>query len=760
MSADRARLAAIAGVEETARPASARAQGGARRTTVYSNGDRAELVYFMTVSGVRLAWQTQTAPTSRQLYTSVVDAASGKVLYRRSLVSADSGLAWDYWPGSPAGGAPAVRNFTAPGWLPNDSPRLAGNVGHVYNDANDDNVAQRSEEITPSGHRQFQFPFTTFNQVDLRCSALFQCSWDPKTPNSWRTNRNQNAVQVLYYLGRFHDHLRDAPIGFTRSAGNFEAVDGDAVQAEIMDGANTADGLPDPLHADNANMEIPPDGQAPRMQMYLFRDPANPQEPPFLPTNGGDEADTVYHEYTHGLSARLVVDALGNSTLGNVQAGSMGEAWSDWYAMDFLTNEGFQPDTPAPGDVRFLNYVEAGADVGRTQPMDCPVGTTSTKCPGAPGAGPGGYTYGDYGRIIGIPEVHADGEIWGEALWDLRGALGSKLTESLVTRAMELSPANPSFLDMRNSILQADQVVNHGQANGKIWKVFAARGMGWFAAAVNGDDMAPVEDFSLPPAPGTPTGSLTGTVTDQDGGAPIAGAVVGFGGHASGFPGDYAAVTDAAGHYTISGILPGTYPAMFAGGDGYDRQVSTLSIGSHATTRDWSLRRDWAALAGGGTVTEFNGPDATPFGCGPTGAIDQSLSSGWGSTADLAGGKATPKSVTVRLPRAVNVSAIAVDPGSTCGDGGSSSTKGYRLETSTDGSTFTVASAGTFTDADQHRLNSVSLNAGTTAAVTHVRFTMLNPQLPGDPATLCPGLFSGCQFMDLSELEVYGTPAP
>ena len=35
----------------------------------------------------------------------------------------------------------------------------------------------------------------------------------------------------------------------------------------------------------------------------------------------------------------------------------MGEAWSDWYAMDFLVNEGFQKDTKAAGDVRIGNYV-------------------------------------------------------------------------------------------------------------------------------------------------------------------------------------------------------------------------------------------------------------------------------------------------------------------------------------------------------------------------------------------------------------------
>ena len=47
----------------------------------------------------------------------------------------------------------------------------------------------------------------------------------------------------------------------------------------------------------------------------------------------------MYHEYTHGLSNRLVVDADGNSTLNSIQAGAMGEAWSDCYAMDYLVNQ-------------------------------------------------------------------------------------------------------------------------------------------------------------------------------------------------------------------------------------------------------------------------------------------------------------------------------------------------------------------------------------------------------------------------------------
>ena len=246
------------------------------------------------------------------------------------------------------------------------------------------------------------------------------------------------------------------------------------------------------------------------MQMYLFHQPNTGNLDPFLASNGGDEADVVYHEYTHGLSNRLVVDANGVSTLNGAQPGAMGEAWSDWYAMDFLNDLGFQPDPKGAGDVLVGRYVGENANLIRTQPMDCPVGAPASKCPGTPDVGSGGYTYDDFGKIIGQPEVHADGEIWGETLWDLRRALGSHLTESLVTRAMELSPAAPSFLDMRNAILQADQVVNGGHAHDTIWKVFAHRGMGYFAATIDGDDTHPIADTHLPPGPGTAKGSFRG----------------------------------------------------------------------------------------------------------------------------------------------------------------------------------------------------------------------------------------------------------
>jgi extracellular elastinolytic metalloproteinase len=747
ITATTARSEAVKDVFGTSSARVTKVATGVTRTTSFSDGGNAQLVYFNTDAGPRLAWQTISVDEG---YQHVIDAATGQVLYRRSTVASDTGDAFPNYPGAPKGGT--QRTVDLRRWLPENAPVLSGNIAHVYSDVNDDNVANPTEEIpTQGGRRDFQYPFTDFTStVGGRCSPAFKCSWDPATPNSWQVNRKQNAVQMMYFVGTWHDHLKSAPIGFTRAAGNFEAVDGDALQAQSDDGANTANGLPDINHVDNANMNTPPDGIPPTMQMYLFL-----PDDLFLAGNSGDESGVVYHEYTHGLSNRLVVDANGNSTLGDVQAGAMGEAWGDWYGSDYLVDQGLEKDTKTIGDVRVGKYVTAG-DTIRTEPLDCTVGAPATVCPGTPGAGPGGYTYGDFGKVIGGPEVHADGEIWAQTLWDLRKAVGSRKAQSLVTRAMELSPSNPSFLDERNSILAADLVVDGGKLQKTIWSVFAKRGMGYFAASVDGDDSQPVEDFSMPPAANTPRGSLTGKVTDQDTGAAVVGLTVGFGGHASGFASDYVGITQADGTYKINGILPGTYAKVFARGAGYDTVTKTLRIRSHVTLRtDWQVRRDWAASGGGGSVVSATGPDYTPFGCGPAKLIDQSQVSGWGSDVAAAG-----QTIVLKLSGAVDISDLVINPSATCGDDPTSSASGYRVETSADGTTWTLAASGAFPTGTV-TATSVALTAGTGDGVGFVRYTMLNTQ--GQAAGLCPAgeppTVSGCVFLDSTELSVYGPAA-
>ena len=104
-----------------------------------------------------------------------------------------------------------------------------------------------------------------------------------------------------------------------------------------------------------------------------------------------------------------------------------------------------------------------------------------------------------------MPEVHADGEIWVQTLWDLRTRMiadhgagpGIDRARALVTDGLRLAPANPSFLDMRNAILQADTNRGFGDRD-RIWAVFAARGMGFRAWTTGNLDTDAVQDFSLP----------------------------------------------------------------------------------------------------------------------------------------------------------------------------------------------------------------------------------------------------------------------
>jgi extracellular elastinolytic metalloproteinase len=490
----------------------------AQRTTRFAGGHRAALELFWDGHAARLVWRVTAHADEAEIYDTVVDAASGAVLQQTNRVESVDALAWDYYPGASSGGTQTTRDITA--WLKPSVMRLIGPNAHVFPDVDDNDIAVDgggSEEVAPTSGN-WNYAFTPFTHSDGFCSPTFAsvCSWDSFSASSWQTNRAQNATQAFYFVNTFHDYLEAPPIGFNAAAGGFDSDD-DILEANTDDGADLGTAgvflgqhMPDQDHFDNANMFTPPDGQKPRMQMYLFTSPTGPSGPDFVPipdVNGGDDASIVYHEYTHGLSNRLITYADGWGALDAHQPGSMGEGWSDWYAMDYLVGEGFQPDDPAvQGEVAIGAYADGGNLLLRTEGLDCLRGTTPA-CPGTSRAGQGGYTFGDLGKVYdGGPEVHADGEIWGQTLWQLRGKLieahgqvdGENRVRTLVTRAMELSVRKPSFLNMRNAILQADMVATGGEDRERIWSVFANRGMGFLAWTAGPNSVSTVQDFSLP----------------------------------------------------------------------------------------------------------------------------------------------------------------------------------------------------------------------------------------------------------------------
>ncbi len=769
--AARETAAADVGGEVDSAAVESEARSGA---TDWSNGDYSDPVWFVTADGARLAWSTFTQTGDTLAYSHVIDAETGDVLYRNDLVDFDKGDAkvYDYYPGADRGGSAKVVNFFKRGWLKRNAAWLAGPNVSAFADVNDDNAVGANEKTpVPGTKSKAQFTLQRFGRNPL-CSPRFICTWNANTAFSWRKNKNADVTNAFYLANRFHDYLAQQPIGFTDRAGNFERVDGDPVLLNALDGANTANGFPDGLHIDNANMFTPPDGTPPTMQMYLWHLPKTPNAlEPWLPTSGAFDASILYHEYTHGLSNRLVVDASGNSTLNSLQAGSMGEAWSDYYAMDFLVTKGFQADSAGKdGQIRAAKYVTADRFPFRTMAMDCDPNSKDVNCTQIDGTSKGGYTYGDFPTIGGSPEVHSSGEVWAQTLWDIRERYGHDVAAMLITRGMGLSPADPSMLDMRNAIIQADQVVYAGRHTPGLWRVFADRGMGWFAGAIDGADVVPAEDFHVPPPAEALRGSMSGTVTDPDTGEPIRDAIVGITGHDSGFIGSFSARTGADGSYAIVNVPPGTYQKVVVVADGREilsRQVNVPKNDNRVI--DFVPRRDWAAASGGGSVAGFEGPDYTEFGCGPSGAIDLSQGTGWGSDTAGEDGPDTapypdPKGITIQLSQPIDIAAddaaFAVDPTATCGDPLSASTGEYTIEISTDGETWETAVDGTgeaaFTDANHFVYTDVD-SAISMDGVEFVRFTMVSPQVP-DFEQNCPdGPFGGCEFMDLTELEVFGT---
>ena len=582
---------------------------------------------------------------------------------------------------------------------------------------------------------------------ELRCSRRYKCTWDPSTAGSWRTNMAQDAIEGLYLTSRFGKWLLRAPFGFNRASGNFTRPDGDPVDLNAIDGADTADGFPDGNHVNNANFNTPPDGRRPRMQMYL-------NYSPYLAASSSDDFLTLAHEYTHGLSNRLVVNSNGHSTLNSYQAGAMGEGWSDFYAFDYALFRDYATDTAEPGELSLDEYLAKGAVVTRTQATDCGLGESSPRCVQILTGDDGGYTYDDVGDGQLGTQVHAAGEAWAQTLFDIRERLRHGVAMSVITEGMRLSADDPSMLDMRDAIIAADEAIYGGAHVDALWRKFADRGFGFYAGSDDGNDAEPVADFNTPPPPGSGTGTIAGTVTDRDGN-PLPGAVVRIAGHS-----EYSDTADANGEYEFSGVPAGTWPKVVASEPGYEPESDAVTVtGGQQSEFNPSLRRDWAAASGGATIASFTGPDYTPFGCGPGGAIDLSSGTGWGSTTTATGDPADseddvdPKEIVIELPEQITLTSIGVNPSATCGDAGSASTADYEIYVAATpaGPWGSPVADGTFTPEDRNQL--VEIPVTPVPNVGAIRYVMLSPQVPDWSG--CPFDFSGCTYMDTTEVTAY-----
>lgn len=485
----------------SALPPAAGAPRGRTRTTAFATGESATLVAFPEGDGARLAWRVIVRGAGPESYVTTVDAATGAVLARTPITEhATGGDLFLHFPGAPTGGgnATTLPLDAVPAWL-NDTAggtRLAGQYTHTYADVNDNDAVDSGENAESTGGGNWLRPqFKTF--PDARPCPAAGCTYQNRSGGTLNDaseafNRFQATTNLFFHVNRFHDHLRDSVIGFTPASGNFEGAD--RVLAEANDSAVLA---PTSDNRNNANFSTPPNGTPGRMQQYLFtsRD-----------VNSSDDASIIYHEYAHGLTNRLVVDGGGVDALNEQQSRGMGEAWSDFYAFDHLIDQGLQADTATIGDVRVGTYVTGGIGI-RPQAMDCEVNLVQR-----PACNSGGYTYDDIKSGLSIP--HGIGVMWVQTLWDIRRAIARSdgdpaLSTSerddvrlLVTGGLRLSPDEPNYVEMRDSILNQAAVmsVSPGGRDHRplLRSVFGLRGLGTGASSGADTAAAASQDFTFP----------------------------------------------------------------------------------------------------------------------------------------------------------------------------------------------------------------------------------------------------------------------
>ncbi len=423
----------------------------------------AKLHYVAAPDGVHLAWDVVMRTADLQHWYEVsVDAATGECVYVADWVDAAS-----------------YNVFAGPTESPDDGPRTVvtdpydsiaspfgwhdtnGVAGAEHTDTRGNNVfAQEDADANNTGG------FRPDGGMGLNFDFTLNLTQPPVSSRS-------AAIANLFYWNNFlHDvHYR---YGFDESSGNFQMLNytgqglgNDAVQADAQDGGGN----------NNANFATPPDGESPRMQMYLFTYNT--------PMRDGDlDNQIIIHEYGHGVSTRLVGGPANSNALDAKQSRALGEGWGDWWGLMF---------TMKPTDARFEAYPFATYAAGHSQE-----GPGLRRYPYSLDMSIDPLTYGDYNSNS---EVHAAGEIWCSALWDVAWLLidkygfsedfaygydpaapgqnaGNILALKLVEDSLKLMPVNPSFIDGRDALLQADLVLTGGANSTVIWAAFARRGMG------------------------------------------------------------------------------------------------------------------------------------------------------------------------------------------------------------------------------------------------------------------------------------------
>lgn len=254
----------------------------------------------------------------------------------------------------------------------------------------------------------------------------------------------QRLLNAFYFVNRAHDFFY--LLGFRERDGSFQrrnlsagGAPSDPVDVRVYEGFVNG----------TATMLTLVDGTSPVMRLGAM---------PNALFHTALDSSVVYHEYTHGVSNRLVGGPLNVRALEAAQSQALGEALSDFFAC--IMNR-----TTVVGAWVMQN------DVGiRTAPYDS------------------GYP-GHFGMLGRKPytKIHGAGEIYCAALMELSRAIDPELCAQLVIDSLRLVPANPTFLQARDALLRAiDHMLaagamggaEHREVHEAAWRAFTRFGMG------------------------------------------------------------------------------------------------------------------------------------------------------------------------------------------------------------------------------------------------------------------------------------------
>ncbi|MBT2398859.1 M4 family metallopeptidase [Streptomyces sp. ISL-100] len=164
-----------------------------------------------------------------------------------------------------------------------------------------------------------------------------------------------------------------------------------------------------------------------------------------------EDAEVVMHEYGHAVH-HAQVPGFGTS----VEAGSIGEAFGDYLAVTVGAHAAAKYGWPLKADVACVADWDA-------------VSYTSTT-PHCLRRIDGSKVYGDR-----VGQVHADGQIWSRALFDIRSELGARTADRIIVNAQFGFAPDTSFTDAALTTVATARKMYGEQAAGVVRDAFRAR---------------------------------------------------------------------------------------------------------------------------------------------------------------------------------------------------------------------------------------------------------------------------------------------